>query len=495
MSDFLSYFSGVKGNIVSGNVNVPFLISKETDGISKISTLPFYYSDEFFLKSACSYNHRLAIMSLGMSMSAFTENISGDRSVRSLLTAIGCDCKYIQTKKFDTAVPTDDSCAYAFGAKKLPDGSYLVPVVIRSHKYGGEWVSNAHVFDESCPDFAFGFKTAADKVYDALSTYISRLELSGKRVKIWISGFSRGGAVSNLIGARLSLESGIEKDNIFVYTFATPNTVSKDTLVFTDNIFNIISETDSVPRMPPANWGFCRYGTDLYLPCQSRCGEQVYSVRIEAMRNAFAEICEKNGIGAVEYSPLDEQEKALDLLFDYIDDLVPDPETYAKNGYQSLLMDYMAGVVSKSKTEFKRFVYFMLPGRKELADEFCAIFEQWNKMSRSEKAQKITLLNIKVTGKVTKQLIAGDSPASDIISTALRILVNYAAKLTATKVTRGGQDYYYEQLTKLLAGTFSMGSDSPLLMQHWSEVYLAWLLSGDERELYSTLAYPRKELK
>lgn len=496
MSDFLTYFSGIKGRAVNGNVNVPFLISKEDDGILR-GELPFYYSDEFFLKSSCSYNHKLAVMSLGMSMSAFTQSSSVDRPIRTLLSAIGCDQKFIQTKKFDTAVPTDDSCGYAFGLKKLPDGSYLVPVVIRSHKYGGEWVSNAHVFDERCPDFVFGFKNAADKVYDALSNYISRSELSGKRIKIWISGFSRGGAISNLLGARLSLESGIEKDDIFVYTFATPNTVCRNMLVFTDNIFNIISEMDSVPRMPPASWGYCRYGTDLYLPCRSRCENELFAERLEAMRGSFSNICTQLGIAPVEYLHLDEQEKALDLLFDYIDDLVPDPNAYSSSGYQSLLMDYMAGVMgqSESKTEIKRFVYFLLPDKKELADEFCAIFEQWNGMSRSEKSQKITLLNIKTTGKVTKQLIAGNSPATDIISTALHILVHYGAKLTATKVTRGGQDYYYEQLTKLVAGTFSMGSGSPLLMQHWTEVYLAWLLSGDERELYSTAPYPRVKLK
>ena len=494
MNEFLLYFSGIKGKYVDGNVGVPFLVSKEGNLIGK-SELPFYYSDEFFTKSACSYNHKLAVMSLGMSMSAFTRKAYGDKPVRSLLSAIGCEQKFIKTKKFDTAEPTDDSCGYAFGIKKLPDGSYLVPVIIRSHKYGGEWVSNAHVFDESCPDFPFGFKTSADKVYDALSGYISRPELSGKRIKIWISGFSRGGAVANLLGARLSLESGIEKDNIFVYTFATPNTVRKNALVFTDNIFNIVSETDAVPRMPLASWGYCRYGTDLFLPCKSRCGEEAFSVRLEAMRSAFSGLCTQIGIDHIEYAPLDEQEKALDLFFDYLDDLVPQADSYAGGGYQSLIMDYMKGVVSKSKTELKRFVYFMLPDKKELADEFCAIFEQWNNMSKNEKSQKITLLNIKITGKVTKQLISGNSPASDIVSTALSILVHYAAKLTATKVTRGGQVFYYEQLIKLVADTFALGSDSPLLMQHWSESYLAWLLSGDEHELYSTSAYPRVKLK
>lgn len=494
MNDLLLHFSGINGKAMNGSVEVPMLISKESSKITPAS-LPFYYSDEFFLKSACSYNHRLAIMSLGMTMSAYTMAGAGDKPVRSLLTSAGCDDRYIQTKKFDTAAPTDDSCGYAFGIKKLPDGSYLIPVIIRSHKYGGEWVSNAHVVDENCPDFSVGFKDAADKVYDALSGYISRSELSGKTVKIWVCGFSRGGAISNLLGARLNLESGIGKDNIFVYTFAAPTAVYDRSAVFMDNIFNIVSEVDVVPRVPPAKWGLVRYGTDLFLPCKSRRGEDEYNLRLEAMRKAFAEIFVKLNTDPVEYLALDEQEKALDLLFDYVDDLLTDPLKYTNDGYQSLIMDYMTGVVSGTKTELKRFVYFILPDNRELAEEFCSMLEQWNSMSGNEKAQKISRLNIKITGKVTKHIIAEHSPAMDIISMALRILVHYATKLTATKVTGGTQDYYYDCLVHLLVDTFHLGANGPLLMQHWPEVYLAWLLSGDERQLFSTSSYQRTALK
>lgn len=74
------------------------------------------------------------------------------------------------------------------------------------------------------------------------------------------------GAVSNLLGARLSFESGISKDNIFVYTIASPLTVYDRRAGFTDNIFNIVSEMDVVPRLPLRYWGLRRYGTDLWLP-------------------------------------------------------------------------------------------------------------------------------------------------------------------------------------------------------------------------------------
>ena len=53
-----------------------------------------------------------------------------------------------------------DSCGYIIAAKKLPDDTFLIPVVIRSHCYGGEWVSNAHAVEEDTPDHAVGFKAA-----------------------------------------------------------------------------------------------------------------------------------------------------------------------------------------------------------------------------------------------------------------------------------------------------------------------------------------------
>lgn len=265
--------------------------------------------------------------------------------------------------------------------------------------------------------------------------------------------------------------------------------------MFTDNIFNIVSETDIVPRVPLTSWGFTRYGTDLYLPCRSRRGEEECEMRLEKMRGALSEICTHAGIEGVTYNPLDEQEKALDLFFDYVDDLLTDPEKYEREGYQSLIMDYMTGVVSGTKTELRRFVRFFLRDNRGLADEFIAMLEQWNSLSGNERMQRLGVINLKLTGKVTKQLMSSDAPATDIMSIALKILLHYAAKVTKTKITRGTQDYYYEQLVKLLVGTFQQGACGTLLMQHWSEVYLAWMLSGDERELFSTTSYTRVVLK
>ncbi len=487
MNELKLYFDGTNGKPVSGEIPVSLLVSSG-DRKSQIATLPFYYTDGFFDNSACSYNHKLAEMSLGMSMSAFTASVGGDKYIRALFNEIGCDDRSVQTEKFEKTDAVEDSCGYAFGAKKLYSGEYLIAVTIRSHRYGGEWVSNVHVVDEDCPDYATGFKSAADSVYDALCEYISRRRLDKKHLKLWITGFSRGAAVANLLGARLSLEGSISKDDIFVYTFAAPLTVYDRAACFTDNIFNIVSELDLVPRVPLAAWGFVRYGTDLYLPCTTRRGAAEYEKLLEAMRVQFDLIAEQLGVEGIKYEPAAEQEIALDLLFDYLDDLLVSPEKYASGGYQGIIMDYMKSRFTGGEFEPKTFLSFLLDGNDELAEDLCELIDKWDVINALEKVQRI--------GRLPAKRRQGDkTPASELISMGLGIFLRYAAKLTATKVTHGEQDFYYEQLVNLLVDTYHRGACSALLMQHWPETYLAWLRSADEKTLFRTTSYRRKSVK
>lgn len=490
-------------SIISGKGKKPQTVSVEldmirsTDGDKDVAAvLPFRYSDDFFKKSACSYDHRLCVLSLGLTMSAFAFKGEGDCHVRKAFSGMGFDGDSVTSRKFDKFKPINDSCAYAFALKKIAGtDEKLLCVVIRSHRYGGEWVSNAHVHGEKQKGYSEGFKSAADKVYSALKSYISEHELDKSKLKIWVTGFSRGGAISNNLGHLINSGLGVGKDNVFVYTFAAPNTVSDENWVFYDNIFNIISEMDIVPRVPPTTWGFCRYGTDLRLPCKSRRGDEVYENRLELMRRRFDGIMQTIGTPQSVYTTYDEQERVIDLLMDYVDDLIKSPEAYAEEGYQSFAMDYLSGKIYGSVVDLRSFTRFLLDGNREFADEFCLMLEQWDKSGAIQKAQRIGSLNLKLTSTLKKHISGDKAPALEIVALAIEIFARYAARLTADKVTKGGQDYYYEQLMRLVVDVYHLGENSPLLMQHWPEVYLAWLLSGDERTLYRTDAYHRSSVK
>ena len=486
MTDLKFYFDGTNGTPVNGDISVSVMISKE-DAPNAIGRLGFKYSDSFFLRSACSYDHELAITSLGLTMSAFTYKDDGDKHTRSALHAIGCDDRTIESFRFGDQQSCEDSCGYIFGTKKLPDDRFLIPVVIRSHCYGGEWVSNAHAVDDAYPDFAAGFKIAADGVYDSLMKYIEKRGLGRDRVKIWVCGYSRGGAVTNLLGARLTFESGIGKDNIFAYSFATPPTVLDRAAQFTDNIFNIISEIDVVPRMPLRYWGFTRYGTDMIVPCKARRGAAEYTRLLGLMQGEFAKIMQELGVEA-DYVPLADQELALDLMFDYFDDLLDTPAKFRDDGYQKLAMDYMRSRTSGSVFELKSFLRFLLDGNEEMANELGELIDNWHDSSGREKLQKLGSM-------ISKRKPGDKSPATEIIFTLLGILFRYAAKFAATKVTGGAQDYYYEQLVILIVDTYQRGGESLILQQHWPEAYLAWLRAAPETELFRMGSYTRNSIK
>lgn len=486
MTDLKFYFDGTNGTPVSGEIPVSVMISKE-DAPADIGQLRFKYSDSFFLRSACSYNHELAIMSLGLTMSAFTYKKDGDRHTRDALHALGCDDRTIESFRFGDQQSCEDICGYIFGAKKLPDDRFLIPVVIRSHRYGGEWVSNAHAVEDACPDFAVGFKKAADSVYDALMKYIDKRGFDLDRVRIWVCGYSRGGAVTNLLGARLTFESGIGKDNIFAYSFATPLTVYDRAAQFTDNIFNIISEIDVVPRMPLKYWGLTRYGTDMIVPCKARRGAAEYTRLLGQMQTQFRQIMQELGVEA-DYVPLADQELALDLMFDYFDDLLDTPEKYRDDGYQKLAMDYMHSKMSGDVFELRSFLRFLLDGNEEMADELGELIDNWHNSSGREKLQRLGLM-------ISKRKPGDKTPATEIIFSLLGILFRYAAKFAATKVTGGAQDYFYEQLVILIVDTYQRGGESLILQQHWPEVYLAWLKAAPDTDLFRVGSYTRTSIK
>ena len=80
--------------------------------------------------------------------------------------------------------------------------------------------------------------------------------------------------MANILGARLDDGlppfADVRRSNVFVYTFAPPNTVIRPGQVACaspryGNIFNIVNPEDVVPLVPLAKWNACRFGVDLFL--------------------------------------------------------------------------------------------------------------------------------------------------------------------------------------------------------------------------------------
>ena len=284
----------LKADFTRGTAEFHFMGNAE-----KTRTWQFDYDDNYFYgqEDGFGYDAALAKASLCLEMASFSahvnsnweKNLSADdytraENIRELYHTLGFDPETYQFVHYDTAL-TDpgDKVAYSMAMKYIqnPDGSTdtLIAVPIRGGGYGGEWVSNFHVWEDasSYGKNHTGFQKAANGVLSWLKFYVNRhKDLIKGDLKLWIAGYSRGAAVANLLGHMLNdaamnnSMSGAKMDvaDIYVYTFATPAgaTVKSATSSYDPNIYNIVNPIDLVPHVAPLAWGFTRYGTTLTLP-------------------------------------------------------------------------------------------------------------------------------------------------------------------------------------------------------------------------------------
>ena len=211
----------------------------------------FKYNDSFFERSAKTFDKDLASLSLGY---AFT---SGKKTTsRTFIESIGFSD--IDDSSFD--VPKSiDSIGFAIAKKEIND-YVVVGVFFRSLKYGPEWGNNLTIGVEGDH---LGFSLRAEEVKASLESYISE-RCKEKTLKLWISGYSRGGGISNLLASLiLRNNSGyIRQENMFVYTFGAPNAVNEKDCVAYENVHNIVNGADIVANIPPNSYGLKRCGID-----------------------------------------------------------------------------------------------------------------------------------------------------------------------------------------------------------------------------------------
>lgn len=161
---------------------------------------------------------------------------------------------------------------YAIGRKSIvnDDGEKctLVMVAVRSGNYFDEWGDN---FKVGVGAHHQGFNNAANNVYDAILSYLEKHEdeMIGD-TKIWISGYSRGAAVANLVAAKLhptnSTNHDWEKADIYAFCFECPQNSDTATSAGYEYIFNFVNPIDFVPKVVMSDWGYSRYGVTYYTP-------------------------------------------------------------------------------------------------------------------------------------------------------------------------------------------------------------------------------------
>ena len=224
----------------------------------------YYCSDAWFLEDPAAQNDQLALLS--MQLTAAAVNGEQDGPGASLLKGLGFT--QVGFSGFDSADPED--CSYTWATKTIMENGEpctLAAVAIQSFfedqqiKSKG-WRQN---FTVNSPDGSltgasgdhYAFSRAADAVIDD----IAALGGSG-RVRYWITGHSRGGALAGLLAARLPQKLGSRNGGIYAYTFESPAVTDGAQAAAAQGncsyIHNYLCSDDIVPMVPP--WDMDRYG-------------------------------------------------------------------------------------------------------------------------------------------------------------------------------------------------------------------------------------------
>ena len=269
----------------------------------------FKYSDDFFANPSSQYNPSLAVASYGLiNCSGNYESGTIEESDKWIKELMLNQFEFQNYEQIGYRVKTtDESIGATIATKEIylqSEKTTLICLPIRSFSYNNEWTDNMFVGDGSSNDirtitssfdskqYTFenkyhnhaGFCLSAMVVLNFLRQYIEKYNITGK-VKIWLAGYSRGGAVANVTAALLDraiyennlneylgddIQCDISHDDIYAYTMGTPQGASEDQnpsprSAIYNNIFNLINPNDIVTQIPLRQWGFTRYGVDKYM--------------------------------------------------------------------------------------------------------------------------------------------------------------------------------------------------------------------------------------
>lgn len=213
----------------------------------------YYYSDQYFKTSSLKMNNHLTTMSLNLTLNIIPSNETDEiTNIKDLLGQIG----FKDLRFYDLL---GETTAYTIGnviAHKKINNFDVVLVAIRGERYGSEWASDFLAGENGNHK---GFEEAKNQIVKRLDDYLKEYDLD--KIKIWITGYSRAGAIANLLGTHINEhldDYNIKEDDLYVYTFEAPNSSSSDKKY--NNIYNITNYNDPVNYVPFRDWNLYSNG-------------------------------------------------------------------------------------------------------------------------------------------------------------------------------------------------------------------------------------------
>ena len=218
---------------------------------NKTYSFSFELTKEMLLQDSSIFSKDLALFAFGTALANQNEDT---------IMKFYRDAKFTSTS-FNIANDVGDdktSISYTCAYKQMGEID-LISISIRGFNYGNEWEDNFYVGTSGEHN---GFAACANAVFADLNDFLVVAGNNKAKTKVLISGYSRGGAVANLLAKRIiDSESVTAKENVYAYTFEAPMGANERGSY--NNIFNVVNSADIITSFAPTEYGFTRYGTDV----------------------------------------------------------------------------------------------------------------------------------------------------------------------------------------------------------------------------------------
>ena len=349
------------------NSTANFNFTSGTNMVPWSSTVNFR---QFFTSS---YNNQYDLVkaSLETAMAAFdateaNSSIARYANIETLMNGHG-----FSRLTFNYPNPTYNSIGYAIGSRKIYNSSSgktatLILVAIRGAGYGDEWGGNFNVYNQGGNNLNHnGFNIAATAVVNGLNNYINKYKAYFEsNVKIWVVGYSRAGAVTNLVCSKIinnSLSMTIDSKNVFGFGFEPPRCTTDAAAHNSkyNGIKSFVNLSDFVPMVPMNDgkgWTFTRYGTTYSFP--NSAGAVPGGVET-AYRNILSKYITQNKLQKELQTRLQQktgnyanQSAYLSYIFNDLANATANPQQYYANGVQDLLVPVMAALMNTKTTNW-----------------------------------------------------------------------------------------------------------------------------------------------
>ncbi len=432
---------------------------KSTEGSTRSMT-GREFRDDWLLTDSYVYNHALATMSLWLDMAAFEFDdpyqTNGDARIQLLYHDLGfgstAESGYYS---IGYGIEDDDTIAMAVSAKYIGD-TPIVVVTLRGGGYGpGGWAGDFFVGSQN--EYHEGFFRAAEFVEGELINYLEDRSIDMSKARIWLTGYSRSAATANLLSQFLEIDHICARENIYTYTFATPNNQTHVmSAESTNNIFSIVNPIDIVPMVPCDTWSFGKAGIVAMLPYLADADDDAKSRFLDNFRL----------LSGTDYIMNPHQRDLVDLLFNSLETCIDSRETY---------VSYFESAIIKliKEGDLSGFDYF-LSGYTTM-DRLISQFTSKNPI--------LIACAIRDLGRVCSTYVSlhGKADPGYLFMTKLNSLaIGYLHEIMEDE--RGICTELVEFIVKMVKDGFVVNGSifhTEMMMQHWPEVYMAWMLSTE----------------